>query len=236
MPHINTIGLLGGMSWESTRIYYRELNQQINQHLGGLHSAPMVLVNVDFAPIERLMQAGDWAGIGQRLLGHCRCIQAAGADFLVIATNTMHKLAPLIEAELDLPLLHIADVVGQALRDQGVTTVGLLGTAFTMQEPFYRDRLRARHGIQTLLPNAPQRDVVDRVIFTELCHGQLQAESKQAYLDIIDDLAAQGAQAIILGCTEIGLLVQSSDTSVPLLDATHCHIQAAVEMALNQDP
>lgn len=230
---IKTIGLLGGMSWESTRIYYRELNHQINRQLGGLHSAPMVLVNVDFAPIEKWMAAGDWDAIGQHLLGHCATIQAAGAEFLMIATNTMHKLAPLIESKLDIPLLHIADAVGQQLQPLGLTQVGLLGTAFTMEEAFYRDRLSAQHGMATVVPKRSDRERVDRVIFQELCHGVCSPASKQAYLEVINDLQRQGAQAVILGCTEIGLLVQQVDTDIPLLDATHCHIQAAVKLALS---
>jgi aspartate racemase len=231
-----TIGLLGGMSWESTRIYYRELNQQMNRQLGGLHSAPMVLVNVDFAPIEQWMQADDWAAIGAHLLGHCLTIQRAGADFLVIATNTMHRLASVIEPELDMPLLHIADVVGEALQQQGFDRVGLLGTAFTMEQAFYRDRLKALMGIETVVPEQRDRAMVDRVIFHELCQGMCTPESKQAFLTVIDDLTQQGAQAVILGCTEIGLLVQQADTEVPLLDATHCHIQAAVKLALSDVP
>lgn len=230
---MKTIGLLGGMSWESTRIYYRELNQQINQQLGGLHSAQLVLFNVDFAPIEAMMRVGQWDEISHKLADHCKSIQNAGADFLVIATNTMHKLAPQIEAVLDIPLLHIADVVGKELSSQGLNQVGLLGTAFTMAEDFYKDRLDQRFGIQTLVPNAAGRHVVDRVVFDELCHGIVKDESKQVYLDTINQLTSAGAQAIILGCTEIGLLVKQYDTNVPLIDATHCHIKAAVETALS---
>ena len=230
---MQTIGLLGGMSWESTRIYYRELNQRINQQLGGLHSAQMVMINVDFAPIEQLMQQGQWSTIGDLLTAHCTKLEQAGADFLVIATNTMHKLAPQIESQLSIPLLHIADVVGRSLQAQGVTTVGLLGTGFTMAEDFYKNRLQENFAIDTLVPNQQDRDLVDRVVFTELCHGVIKPESKQAYLKIMDQLAAQGAQAIILGCTEICLLVQPTDTEIPLLDATEAHIQAAVDQALN---
>ncbi len=229
---MKTIGLLGGMSWESTRIYYRELNQQINQNLGGLHSAQMVLFNVDFAPIEALMQAGEWDEIGRQLADHCKSIQSAGADFLVIATNTMHKLAPQIEAALDIPLLHIADVVGKELKNQEIKQVGLLGTAFTMEEDFYKDRLAQGYGIQTWVPNAAARHEVDRVVFEELCHGIINEQSKQIYLDTINQLTTAGAQAIILGCTEIGLLIKQSDTHVPLIDATHSHIKAAVKTAL----
>ncbi len=230
---MKTIGLLGGMSWESTRIYYRELNQQISQQLGGLHSAQMVMINVDFAPIEQLMQANQWSEIGHLLTKHCLTIQDAGADFMVIATNTMHKLAPQIETAMDIPLLHIADVVGAELSKHGFGKVGLLGTAFTMEEAFYKNRLAENYGIQTLVPEAMDRERVDQVIFSELCHGTLRDPSKQDYLTIINKLTAAGAEAIILGCTEIGLLVKQDDTDVPLLDATHCHINAAVAAALN---
>ena len=229
---MKTIGLLGGMSWESTRIYYRELNRKINQQLGGLHSAQMVMINVDFAPIEQLMQQGQWSKIGEILANHCITLEQAGADFLVIATNTMHKLAPQIESQLNKPLLHIADVVGKSLHAQGVSTVGLLGTGFTMAEDFYKNRLQDNFDINTLVPDEADRDLVDRVVFTELCQGVINPESKSAYLEIIDKLAKQGAQAIILGCTEICLLVQQSDTQIPLLDATEAHIQAAVNQAL----
>jgi aspartate racemase len=229
---MKTIGLLGGMSWESSQIYYRELNQQINQHLSGLHSAQIVMISVDFAPIEQLMVQGDWSAINQLLIKHCLQLQAAGADFIVIATNTMHKCAPTIEQALDIPLLHIAEAVGQAAISRGFETVGLLGTSFTMEQDFYTSKLKTDVGIETLIPNTEDRRMVNRVIFEELCQGQFTASSKQHYLSVINDLAAQGAEAIILGCTEIGLLVQQQDTSVILIDATHEHIKLAVKHAL----
>ena len=230
---MKTIGLLGGMSWESSQIYYRELNQQINQQLGGLHSAQIVMINVDFAPIEQLMLQGDWPAISDILVKHCLQLQIAGADFIVIATNTMHKIAPAIEQAIDIPLLHIADAVGQAAVAQQIEIVGLLGTVFTMEQGFYKTRLKTQQGIETLIPNDEDRVVVNQIIFDELCQGQFTASSKQQYLRVIDNLAAQGAEAVILGCTEIGLLVQQKDTSVTLLDATHEHIKLAVHHALS---
>ena len=226
------IGLLGGMSWESSQIYYRELNQQINQHLGGLHSAQMVMINVDFAPLEQLMIKGEWSKISDILLKHCLQLQGAGADFIVIATNTMHKLAPIIEKKLGIPLLHIADAVGQSAVKKNLNTVGLLGTAFTMEQGFYATRLE-KHGIKTIIPEDDERIVVNQIIFEELCKGQLKASSKQKYLKVIEGLARHGAQAVILGCTEIGLLVQQQDTAVTLVDATHEHIKMVVKQALS---
>jgi len=229
---MKTIGLLGGMSWESSQIYYRELNQQINQHLGGLHSAQMVMINVDFAPLEQLMIKGEWSKISDILLKHCLQLQGAGADFIVIATNTMHKLAPIIEKNLGIPLLHIADAVGQSAVKKNLNTVGLLGTAFTMEQGFYATRLE-KHGIKTIIPEDDERIVVNQIIFEELCKGQLKSSSKQKYLKVIEGLARQGAQAVILGCTEIGLLVQQQDTAVTLVDATHEHIKMVVKQALS---
>ncbi|MGJ8662360.1 MAG: aspartate/glutamate racemase family protein [Marinicella sp.] len=231
---MKTIGLLGGMSWESTQIYYRELNQQIGSLKGGLHSAEMVLYNVDFQPIEELMLQGEWGAIATILTDHASKIERAGADFLVIATNTMHKLAPEIATAIDIPLLHIADAVGHELSHKGIKSVGLLGTAFTMEEDFYRDRLIKQFGINTLIPAAADRKLINQVIFDELCHGQFLQSSKQDYLAIIDKLAAEGAEAIILGCTEIGLLVSQSDTKVPLVDATFSHINQIVKKALDR--
>ena len=230
---MKTIGLLAGMSWESSQIYYRQLNQQINQQLGGLHSAQIIMINVDFAPIEQLMLKGHWSAISELLVKHCLQLQSAGADFIVIATNTMHKLAPAIEQAIDIPLLHIADAVGQAAAAQQLKTVGLLATVFTMEQDFYSSRLKAKQGIETLIPNTEDRAVINQIIFEELCHGQFKTSSRQQYLRVIADLAAQGAQGVILGCTEIGLLIQQKDTPVTLLDATHEHIKLAVQHALS---
>ena len=219
------------MSWESSQTYYRELNRQINQQLGGLHSAKIIMVNVDFAPIEAWMNQGNWDAIAQSLIADCLKIQQAGADFLMIATNTIHKLAPQIEAAIDIPLLHIADAVAHDLGIQNKTKVGLLGTAFTMEQNFYKGRLYNQFNIETIVPEKADRQNVNRIIFEELCHGQFKASAKQQYLAIIEKMAEQGAEAIILACTEIGLLINQTDTDIPLLDATYSHIQQAVVMA-----
>jgi aspartate racemase len=231
---VRTIGILGGMSWESTQIYYREMNRLVNQHLGGLHSAPMVMFNVDFAPIEHLMVNGGWDEISEILINHCLTIEKAGAEALVIATNTMHKLAEIIEQSIEIPLIHIANSVGHDLTEQGHQKVGLLGTSFTMEENFYKDRLYDYFGIETVVPNTASRQKINEIIFQELCQGQFNKPSKLKYLKIIDELVQQGAEAIILGCTEIGLLIQQSDCETPLFDATDSHIRHAIKFALNQ--
>jgi aspartate racemase len=228
---MQTIGLLGGMSWESTQSYYAAINQGIKQQLGGLHSARLVLYSVDFAEIEALQQQGDWAGAARILGQAAHSLQSAGADFLVIATNTMHKVANEIAQQIRIPLLHIADATAQVLQQRGVQRVGLLGTAFTMEQAFYRERLEAQ-GIEVLVPEAPERAEVHRIIYQELCLGTLTETSRSAYLQIIDALAERGAQGVILGCTEIGLLVQQADTSVPLYDTTAIHAAATVSRAL----
>ncbi|MEH6564365.1 MAG: aspartate/glutamate racemase family protein [Halopseudomonas sp.] len=228
---MQTIGLLGGMSWESTQSYYAAINQGIKQYLGGLHSAKLVLYSVDFAEIEALQQRGDWAAAAQILGQAAQSLQAAGADFLVIATNTMHKVAPEIQQQISIPLLHIADATARVLQQHGVQKVGLLGTAFTMEQAFYRERLEAQ-GIGVVVPDAPERAEVHRVIYQELCLGTVSDASRSRYLQIIDALAERGAQAVILGCTEIGLLVRQTDTSVPLYDTTAIHAAATVSRAL----
>ena len=231
---MKTIGLLGGMSWESTQTYYRLINKGVRDMLGGHHSAQIALYSVDFALIERLQHNGDWAGTAQLLSEAARKIEAAGADCLVIATNTMHKVAPQIEAAIDIPLLHIVDATGNALARQGAQYAGLLGTAFTMEEPFYRERLTHQFGIQVSVPPTEDRAIVHQVIYQELCQGQIREESKMAYLRIVQDLADAGAQAVILGCTEIGMLINQADTTVKLLDTTALHAQMAVEFAMSQ--
>ena len=228
---MKTIGLIGGMSWESTQTYYRLINQGVTARLGGLHSARLVLYSVDFAEIEALQRRGDWAATAQILGEAARSLAAAGADFLLLCTNTMHKVAPPLEQAVDIPLLHIADATAKALHRQGVTRVGLLGTRFTMEQAFYRERLEAQ-GIRVLIPDAKQRERVHAVIYDELCRGEIRADSKADYLAIVDSLAGQGAQGVILGCTEIGLLIQADDTDVPLFDTTVIHAEQAVEAAL----
>ena len=231
---MKTIGLLGGMSWESTLGYYRAINQGVNRALGGLHSAKIVMVSVDFGPIEQLQHQGDWAATANILIQAAQAIQVAGADFMLICTNTMHKVAPEIEAAIDIPLLHIADATAQVCVNDGIKTVGLLGTSFTMEQAFYKARLSDQYGLEVLVPNSEDRQIVHQVIYEELCLGKRNMDSKAAYLRIIDGLAAQGAQAVILGCTEIGMLVNQNDTPVTLLDTTSLHAQGAVKYAIEQ--
>ena len=229
---MKTIGLLGGMSWESTVGYYRMINEGVKQSLGGLHSAKIAMVSVDFAPIEAMQHAGDWDGTAALLAQSAKQIQAAGADCLLICTNTMHKVAPQIEAVLDIPLLHIADATADVLVAEGIKTVGLLGTGFTMQEGFYKDRLTEHYGLQVVIPNTEDRKIIHDVIYQELCLGKTEAASKQEYLRIIQALKDQGAEAVILGCTEIGMLVAQADTDVKLFDTTAIHAAKAVEFAV----
>ena len=229
---MKTIGLLGGMSWKSTADYYRLINQDVRESLGGFHSAKLILHSVDFAPIEKMQNEGDWAGMAKELSSAALGLQGAGADFLLICTNTMHKLADNIEEGVDIPLLHIADATAKALLNKNISTVGLLGTAFTMEQDFYKGRLTDKFGLEVITPNSQDRAIVHNIIYQELCQGEIRPDSKQQYLRIIDWLAAQGAEAIILGCTEIGLLVQQEDTQVKLFDTTAIHAQQAVALAL----
>lgn len=229
---MKTIGLIGGMSWESTVPYYRLINEGIKNRLGGLHSARIALYSVDFHDIERLQHAGRWDEAGAMLANAARALQSAGADFLVLCTNTMHKVTPAIEAAVTIPLLHIADPTAAAVKQAGIRTVGLLGTRFTMEEDFYRGRLETRHGLEVVIPDAADRDVVHRVIYDELCLGETKEESRTAYRAIIGRLVAQGAEGIILGCTEIGLLVKPEDAPVRLFDTTLLHAESAVGFAL----
>ncbi|MDX1551689.1 MAG: aspartate/glutamate racemase family protein [Marinobacter sp.] len=230
---MKTIGLLGGMSWESTQTYYRLINEGVKAGLGGLHSAKLVLFSVDFAEIEALQHKGDWAETARILSRAAQSLQNAGADFLVIGTNTMHKVAPEIEQAIDIPLLHIADATSRVLAQDGITRVGLLGTRFTMEQAFYRNRLEAA-GIDVLVPDDAQRNTVHQVIYEELCQGEINPLSREAYLDIVASLAERGAQAVILGCTEIGLLIRQADTRVPLYDTTEIHAAQTVEQALGE--
>jgi aspartate racemase len=219
------------MSWESTANYYRAINEEVKEKLGGLHSARIVLYSVDFEDIEKLQQQGDWVSAGEILLDAALKVQAAGADFLLICTNTMHRVAPQVEAGLDIPLLHIADATADALLVPGIRTVGLLGTAFTMEQDFYKGRL-GRRGLEVLVPDEADRVSVHQVIYQELCQGKILPESKAEFLRIIAALAQAGAEAVILGCTEIGMLVSHEDTEVLLFDTTAIHAHQAVEYAL----
>ncbi|BBI49381.1 aspartate racemase [Vreelandella olivaria] len=230
---MRVIGVLGGMSWESTQGYYRALNEGVKAALGGFHSAKIVLISVDFAEIEALQQQGDWHAAGELLGNAAQSVERAGADCLLIATNTMHKVAPAIEQAITIPLLHIADATAEQLTADGITRVGLLGTRFTMEQDFYIGRLEKQFGIEVVVPDQSERDTIHRVIFDELCQGRVEDVSRQRYLAIIDSLHAQGAQAVILGCTEIAMLVNQRDTTVPLYDTTALHALRAVAWALN---
>ncbi len=229
------IGLIGGMSWESTIPYYREINLSIKARLGGLHSAKIILYSVDFQEIERLQHSGDWESAGKLLAEAARALQAAGADFLVLCTNTMHKVAGAIEAAVQIPLLHIADPTAWEIKQAGLTTIGLLGTRFTMEQDFYKDRLHERHGLKVLIPSPQDREIVHGVIYEELCLGKINPLSLAEYRRIMAGLIDQGAQGIILGCTEISLLVGQQDSAVPLFDTTAIHARHAAESALMID-
>jgi aspartate racemase len=228
---MKTLGLIGGMSWESTVPYYRQINQWVNQRLGGLHSAKIILYSVDFQQIEALQRSGDWQQAGLLLAEAAQALHRAGAEGLVLCTNTMHKVASAITAASPLPLLHIADATAQQIRQQGLRRIGLLGTRFTMEQDFYKARL-AEQGIDVLIPEQAERDLVHQVIYQELCLGHIKAESRLAYQRIIADLVAAGAEGVILGCTEIGLLVQPDDAAVPLFDTTAIHARAAADWML----
>jgi aspartate racemase len=231
---MKTIGLLGGMSWESTESYYRILNEGVKEKLGGLHSAKICLFSVDFDEIEKLQHSGNWSETAKILGDASQRIEAGGADFLVICTNTMHRVAREIELSIHIPLLHIADATAEKITSEGLRKVGLLGTKFTMEQDFYKGRLREYHGIEVLIPNDKDRDFIHDVIYNELCLGKINKESRAAYVRIIENLADKGAQAVILGCTEIALLVQQEHTAVPLFDTTKIHAMKAVEEALSE--
>ena len=230
---MKTIGLLGGMSWESSLAYYRSINHLVKERLGGLHSAKCLMYSVDFQEIETLQAQGNWDEAG-RILGDAAVgLEKGGAEFLLICTNTMHKVAPAIQARIKMPLLHIADPTAKAVLSAGIRKIGLLGTRFTMQEDFYKGKLMDDHGLNVVIPNADDMHTIDRVIFEELCLGQIKAESKEKYLTVIDRLAIAGAEGVILGCTEIGLLVKPQDCTLPLFDTTLIHAAAAVDFALS---
>lgn len=229
---MKTIGLLGGMSWESTVSYYRFLNEAVKTRLGGLHSAQVLLYSVDFDPIEKLQHEGEWEKTADILAKAAKQLEMGGADFLLIGTNTMHKVAPQIEAALSIPLLHIADATAAMLNEHGVKTVGLLGTAFTMEQDFYKGRLSERFNLDVIIPDASERSAIHRIIYEELCLGVINTDSRQLYLDIIERLAQTGCEAVILGCTEIALLVGDEQSSIPMFDTTRIHAEAAVEWAL----
>lgn len=228
-----SIGIIGGMSWESTQLYYQAVNKGIKQALGGFHSARVILNSVDFAAIESLQHKGDWDGAGEILNQAARSLELAGADFILIATNTMHKVAGETMQGVNLPLLHIVDPTAEALSGAGHKKIALLGTGFTMSDSFYKGRMQSHYDFDVLVPNEQDQAIIHKIIYEELCLGKIRVESRSAYLDIIDKLVAQGAEAVILGCTEITLLIDQSHTKVPLFDTTAIHAQAAVERALS---
>ena len=230
---MKTIGLIGGMSWESTIPYYRQINQRIKQQLGGLHSGKIILYSVDFAEIEELQRSGDWDKAGALLADAAVKLQSAGAECLVLCTNTMHKVAAAIEAAVAVPLLHIADATAEAIHAAGLRKVALLGTRFTMEQDFYKKRLTEHYGLEVLVPDEAGRTLVHQVIYQELCLGVVNQTSRLQYQQIMADLVTQGAEAIILGCTEIGLLVSAEDSCVPLFDTTALHAQKAADYSLS---
>jgi len=228
------IGLLGGMSWESSANYYKIINEEVKKQLGGLHSAKVVLNSVNFEPIEHLQHKGDWDGTVKILATEAKAIENTGADFLLICTNTMHKVAPDIEKHISIPIIHIADATAQALLKDGVKKVGLLGTSFTMEQDFYKGRLEDKFDLKVLVPNEQDRKIVHDIIYQELCLGVVKQASKNKYLEIIHSLVNHGAEAIILGCTEIAMLVNQNDTNTKLYDTTTIHALKAVESAIKE--
>jgi len=231
---MKTIGLLGGMSWESTESYYRLLNETVKERLGGLHSAKVVLHSVDFAVIEQLQHLGEWDKTAEILKKAAQGLEKAGADFILICTNTMHLVAPQIQAGINIPLLHIADATAEEIVKANIQKIGLLGTAFTMEEDFYKGQLQNKYHLDVITPNSNDRKIVHQIIYDELCLGNIQNNSRKEYLRIIDDLVKQGAEAIILGCTEIALLIEPQHTKVKLFDTTRIHALKAIEIALDE--
>jgi aspartate racemase len=229
---MKTIGLIGGMSWESSAQYYRLINEETKRRLGGHHNARSVMVTVDFAEVEQLQHVGDWDRLRGLTAEAARQVERGGADVVVLCTNTMHKLADSISDAVAIPLLHIADATAAEIRRSGTKRVGLLGTRFTMEEPFYKDRMRDRFDIEVLTPSTEARQVVHDVIYRELCHGRIRDESRATYREIIAELGARGAEAVVLGCTEIGLLISAQDSELPVFDTTVIHTRAAVDFAL----
>ena len=229
------IGLLGGMSWESTTTYYQIINEEIRKKIGGLHSAKCIMASVDFAEIEACQSEGKWKEAALILSQSAKDVENGGADFLILCTNTMHKIAADIQQAINIPLLHIADATAQRIKSYGIKRIGLLGTRFTMEEDFYKGRLIQKYGLDVIIPDARDRKIVDDVIYKELCLGKIDDASRCAYQDIIQGLITSGSEGIILGCTEIGLLVKQEDSSVPLFDTAQIHAEAAVVFALEEN-
>ncbi|MFJ8365474.1 aspartate/glutamate racemase family protein [Bacillus cereus] len=230
---MKTIGLIGGMSWESTSEYYRIINEEIKERLGGLHSAKCLINSVDFEEIERCQSSGDWDGAGEILGNAAYSLQKGGADFIIICTNTMHKVVGKIKAKIDIPVLHIADATAKEIKRKDIQKVGLLGTKYTMEQDFYKSRIE-EHDIKIIVPSGTNREKVNEVIYTELCLGKIVVQSREYYKRVIEELVQKGAQGIILGCTEIGLLIKQENVSVPIFDTTHIHAIEAVKVALDK--
>ncbi len=229
---MKTTGLIGGMSWESSLEYYRIINQLVRERHGGLHSARIVMHSFDFAEVATLQNEGDWDEITKLMIGAAQRLEKAGADFLVICTNTMHKVADAVQKDIRVPLLHIADVTAEEIKSRGLEKVGLMGTRFTMEEDFYKERLIGRHGLEVMIPDEHERQIINDVIYNELCRGEITQSSRDKYGKIMQNLAANGSEGIILGCTEIGLLVDQGDVRVPVFDTTAIHAKAAARYAL----
>ncbi|MEJ2702633.1 MAG: aspartate/glutamate racemase family protein [Sedimentisphaerales bacterium] len=229
---MKTIGLIGGMSWESSREYYRIINEYVRDKLGGLHSAKIVMVSFDLAGISALQNKENWDAVAERLIDAARKLEQAGADFLVLCTNTMHKVVDQVQNGVTIPLLHIADVTAKVIKSRGLKKVGLLGTKFTMEQSFYKEKLTDKHGLAVIVPDENEQQVVNRVIYDELCQGQVTLSSKETFCRIIQNLVANGAEGIILGCTEIGLLIGQQDVQVPVFDTAAIHAKATAQFAL----
>jgi aspartate racemase len=229
---MKVIGLLGGMSWESTIEYYRIINQEVRRRLGRQHSAKILMYSVEFEEIEKLQDSGEWDRAGQLLASEAARLERGGADFILLCSNTMHRVAPAMQAAVRIPFVHIADATAVRIMEAKIGRVGLLGTRFTMEGDFYKGRLADEHGLQVIVPNEPDREIVDRVIYSELCQGQILSESRREYVRIIESLARQGADGVILGCTEIGLLIKPEDSPLPVFDTARIHAEAGVDLAL----
>jgi aspartate racemase len=231
---MKTIGLIGGMSWESSAEYYKIINETVKEKLGKLHSAKSLMYSVDFEEIEKLQHQGDWNKLTKIMIKAAQNLEKGGADFVLICTNTMHKMAKDVQANIKIPLLHMADLTGKQIQKQGLTKIGLLGTKFTMEEEFYKGRLINNFGMKIITPNKEERQIVHNIIYNELCLGKINESSKQKYIEIINNLIKNGAEGIILGCTEIPLLVKQKDVTIPLFDTTTIHAKSAVEYALKE--
>jgi aspartate racemase len=230
---VKTLGLIGGMTWHSTLDYYRLINQGVQKRLGGSHSAEIIMLSVDFAPVEDLQNREEWGAMGRLMAGAARRLEAGGAGAIVICANTMHRLADDITAAVKIPLIHIADATAAEVKAEGLKTIGLLGTRYTMEMDFYRGRLEAKHGLKVLVPGEPGRTIVHDIIYNELGHGLVRPEARGAYVEVIEDLVKRGAEGVILGCTEIPMLIGPKDSPVPVFDTTALHAAAAVDFSLS---